>query len=379
MRITSVTLYHFHQAFQVGFASPQFHRTAADSVILALGFDTGVVGYGESAPREYVTGETCVSVTRVLAETAAPCILNRTVERIEDVRACLAEIEALTRTAGGPRPNSALGAVDLALLDALGRQRGAPVTDLLQTPTRASLPLSVSVPLLPLEAVQRLWGLVAGKIPLQALKVLLENDPQANCRRVACIRAMVPPDLELRLEANGKWSRQEAWANLEAVAPYALRAVEEPLRPADREALPELRRRFGRAVVLDESIQQKEDLLRFAAMGGVDVVNIKVSKCGGLLASLDLAREARQRGIEIQVGAHVGESPILSAAGRLLAGALPDLTVYEGCSHLLFANLMQSGACSLPAPEVGRPGLGVADEALQALLQQATLLHRAAG
>jgi L-alanine-DL-glutamate epimerase-like enolase superfamily enzyme len=379
MRISSLNLYHFSQPFRVGFMSPQFHRTAADSIIVVLGFDNGLVGFGESAPRGYVTGETCASVSRVIAGNFAPVLMGRRVAHLEDVHDCLADLERTCALNGLGPVNSAIGAIDLALLDGLGRQLGVPAQSFLQAARPGTMPLSISVPLLPLEMVERLWGLIDGKITLQALKVLLENDRSANRRRVACIRAMIPPEMELRLEANGKWSAREALENLDALRGYLPAAVEEPLIPADRGMLRELRRRFGIPVVLDESIQTADDLARFAGDEAVDVVNIKVSKCGGLLKSQALAQEARRRGIRVQVGAHVGESEILGAAGRILAGAIPDLTVYEGCSHLLFANLMQSASCNPPEPSPDRPGLGVAHASTEALLAQAACLSRSTG
>jgi L-alanine-DL-glutamate epimerase-like enolase superfamily enzyme len=379
MRITSLSLYHFRQPFRVGFLSPQFHRTAADSVILALGFDNGLVGFGESAPRDYVTGETCASVAQVIAGDLAPVLMGRPVMHLEDVHSCLAHIERTCLASGLGQVNSAIGAVDLALLDGLGRRLKVSAQSFLPAATQGAMPFSISVPLLPLDVVERLWGLINGKIALQALKVLLDNDLLANRQRLARIRAMVPPEMELRLEANGKWSRQEAHENLDTLRGYLPAAVEEPLKPDDRGSLRQLRSRYGIPVVLDESIQTMADMVHFADGEAVDVVNIKVSKCGGLLKSLALAQEARRRRIRVQVGAHVGESDILGAAGRILARAIPDITVYECGSHLLFSNLQQSTSCDPPESLPDRPGLGISDATIKALLAQATLLRRSTG
>jgi muconate cycloisomerase len=61
-----------------------------------------------------------------------------------------------------------------------------------------------------------------------------------------------------------------------------------------------------------------------------DVFNIQVSKCGGLISSRRLALAAREAGLGVQIGAHIGETSILSAAGRHLAAHLPEVDSLEG-------------------------------------------------
>ena len=58
--------------------------------------------------------------------------------------------------------------------------------------------------------------------------------------------------------------------------------------------------------------------------------NIRLSKCGGLLASLEIAELARQSGISYQLGCQVGETGILSAAGRHFASCVDDVKYLEG-------------------------------------------------
>jgi muconate cycloisomerase len=94
------------------------------------------------------------------------------------------------------------------------------------------------------------------------------------------------------------------WKRLKGLSPIPLMADESLVTPADAEAL------------LAERL--------------VDYVNIRVSKCGGLARSLALAARAARAGVRVQVGSQVGETAILSAAGRHLAAALPNLAFAEG-------------------------------------------------
>ena len=88
-------------------------------------------------------------------------------------------------------------------------------------------------------------------------------------------------------------------------------------------------------VIVDESLCSLDDAHRLAAARACNGFNIRVSKCGGLLHSFQVARVARDHGLVCMVGAQVGESGILSAAGRHLAAAIPDVMFVEGSAGRL--------------------------------------------
>jgi muconate cycloisomerase len=96
----------------------------------------------------------------------------------------------------------------------------------------------------------------------------------------------------------------------------------------------------------------------------VDFFNVRVSKCGGLARSHAIARRAAAAGVGVQVGSQVGETAILSAAGRHLAAALPEVAFVEGS----FGTLLLAEDVSVEsvrfghlgeAPLLTGPGLGI--------------------
>ena len=100
------------------------------------------------------------------------------------------------------------------------------------------------------------------------------------------------------------------------------------------------------------------------AARAVDHFNVRVSKCGGLHRSAAMAARAATAGIGVQVGSQVGETAILSAAGRHLAASLPDVVFVEGS----FGTLLLAEDISVEsvrfghrgeAPLLTGPGLGV--------------------
>jgi muconate cycloisomerase len=133
---------------------------------------------------------------------------------------------------------------------------------------------------------------------------------------------------------------------------------------AEVSALAELRRQIDIPVMLDESLTGEADA-RFAISGRTcDLFNIRLSKCGGYLASLRLAALARTAGLGYQLGCHPGESGILSAAGRQWACAVADVRYLEGSydRHLLRRLLTNEDftfGYRGRAPAIAGPGLGV--------------------
>src|SRR5207247_8403171 len=105
-----------------------------------------------------------------------------------------------------------------------------------------------------------------------------------------------------------------------------------------------------------------------AERGTCDLFNIRLSKCGGFIPSLRLAQFARKHGLGYQLGCQVGETAILSAAGRHFASSVADVRYLEGSydRHLVREAL---GTRDLTfrwggwAPALEGPGLGVTVDA----------------
>src|SRR5205814_7660709 len=82
---------------------------------------------------------------------------------------------------------------------------------------------------------------------------------------------------------------------------------------------------------LDESLCSLVDAERAAERGTCDLFNLRLSKCGGFIPALRLAQFARRHGrLGYQLGCQVGETAVLSAAGRHFAASVADLRYVEG-------------------------------------------------
>jgi len=139
--------------------------------------------------------------------------------------------------------------------------------------------------------------------------------------RVEAVRDAIGPRGNVRVDANGGWTVDEAVSAIAALnlAAHGLEYVEQPC--ASVEDLASVRRRVGVPIAADESIRRAEDPLRVAELAAADIAVLKVAPLGGVHACL---RIAEQIGLPVVVSSAI-ETSIGLAAGLALAAALPEL------------------------------------------------------
>jgi muconate cycloisomerase len=178
------------------------------------------------------------------------------------------------------------------------------------------------------------------------------------------IRRRVGKKVELRVDANEAWPAAEAAERITALEPAGIASVEQPVRHEQVDQLAEVRKRVKTPIMLDESLCGMADAERAAANGLCDLFNLRLSKCGGFVPALRLAQFAAKHGLGYQLGCQVGETAILSAAGRHFATSVKDLRAVEGSfdRHLMQYPLGDEDITfgwGGWAPAIVRTGLGI--------------------
>lgn len=360
--LQSVTIYPLQIPFVEAFNHHSAERQHGDSVVVKVVDDAGVEGFGEGVPRPYVTGETSEFMIDHLCRNLVPGLWDRELPVLRE-RADLAHVHDLIdhhEPAGVRSDNACRSALELAILDCCLRRQGIAAADLFDVRGRTLLYSGIisagSLDTALAHARQmKLVGLRQIKI-----KVGFPDD----VARVRAIRELFGPAASIRLDANGAWTLPEAAEILGALASYDLSAVEEPLASRATADLIRLRQAVPIPIVVDESLVTAADADDLIEQRAIDVFNVRVSKCGGLWRSLDIADRALRAGIGVQVGAQVGETAILSAAGRLLAAALPETLFVEGSyGTLLLVEDVSTDEVRFgrrgEARVLGGPGLGL--------------------
>jgi o-succinylbenzoate synthase len=137
--------------------------------------------------------------------------------------------------------------------------------------------------------------------------------------RVAAVREALGPRGKLRVDVNAAWTVPEAIERIEALEPYGLEYVEQPVRTIDE--LAEVRAAVNVLIAADEAVRLAADPMRVVDHGAADILVLKPQPMGGVRRALDLARRS---GLPIVVSSAL-ETSIGLAAGVALAAALPEL------------------------------------------------------
>ena len=176
------------------------------------------------------------------------------------------------------------------------------------------------------------------------LKIKL--DAERPIERVRAIRE-ARPDASLVIDANQAWTLELLAELLPDLADLGINMVEQPLK----------RGRDAGIETLDSPIPIGVDegclnLDEYKAVGqNYDVVNIKLDKCGGLTAALEIADAARADGKRLMVGNMTGTS--LSMAPAFVIGQYCEFVDIDG--PLLLKSDIEGGLNYLPCGEVEPP------------------------
>jgi L-alanine-DL-glutamate epimerase-like enolase superfamily enzyme/pimeloyl-ACP methyl ester carboxylesterase len=293
-------------------------------------------GFGEGCPRGYVTGETLDSSYQWLEQHVRE--IQGSCQSLDQLLSWQVEHENLIDAAP-----SSWCAVECALLDLFARENACSVETLLGQKGPAGRYEYTAV----LGDSDEWRFIFAADHYLTrgftSFKVKISGDLQKDKHQLKHLAKLCQEhgvsNTRVRLDANNLWAGHpevaiEHLSNLDV--PFF--AIEEPMGPQEVESLSQVSLALNCSIILDESLCKLRDLDRFNGAPGRFIANLKVSKVGGICRGLRLIEAIRAHGWPIIIGAHVGETSLLTRAGLLLAQAAGDsLLAQEGAfgSYLL--------------------------------------------
>ncbi|WP_217646981.1 mandelate racemase/muconate lactonizing enzyme family protein [Planctomicrobium piriforme] len=311
-------------------------RKQNDAVVVRCRLDNGAIGWGEGLPRAYVTGETIDTAWQHLTELDTTALAGR-FEDAEGLAALVREIQL-------PRPseqrdcfgNAARCALELAILDAGCLSLNSTLSEFMRgLPESAGLTQRV-------EHVHYSAAITASRMLKVRIRAWLyryygfrqckvkvgvrKND----ARLLRIVRRIFGPKVALRIDANEAWHAEEVADKLSRLEKQGIDSVEQPVPHAEVRKLAQVRTQTPVPIMLDESLCSSSDADLAIELGLCDAFNLRLSKCGGVIPTIELAQRARGAGLSYQLGCQVGETGILSAAGRHFATTIAGLTAVEG-------------------------------------------------
>jgi len=326
MRIEKIRIYNLQIPFCRVVKHGLFSRSETENIIIVLQDNLGNKGFGEGTPRHYVTGENLNGCLKS-AETLSRGILGQQFESFDDVPATLCVIEKSIDVQKNP---AAFCAMETAVLDLWSRFKKVPIWQLF-TSDKLSDALFYSGVIPHFEHEYELLQFIEQikKLEFRAVKVKI-IDSEDGISQLKLVRNKLGSAIDIRIDANAVFSVEGSIRFIKKAKPIKLSAVEQPVRKNDLQGLKEVSRNSDTPIIADESMYTSEGPFYLIENDVCHGLNIRLSSCGGFRKAWKIFKRAHAKNMTIVIGAHVGETAILSYAGRHLAAICPQRRYLEG-------------------------------------------------
>lgn len=328
--------------------------TKADNLIVRLEADNGLVGWGEATVAPTMTGDTLPGMVAAVRQHMAPLLIGAdALDRAELARRCRRHIE---------HNGGAKAAVEIALLDLVGKQLNVPCVDLIGGALR--------------HWVENMWLLgnpdiatdiaeakrkVAEGYGYFKLKVGVKP-VQEEIEAALAMRAQLGPDVKLCADANTGWNARQAMTYLRGVEDAGLLFLEQPLPNDQIQAMGALNRLGILPICGDECLSGADEILFLGQAGIIGGANLKLIKAGGVTPLLAASTLCKQLGLSVTLAGKVSGTSVSAAATLAAACAAPALDWGVNLTHVYLAEDIVRDPVRIENRRVNMrtgPGLGV--------------------
>jgi len=355
MKITNLRVYRLEIPFSLAITHNLANRQESEAILVIVESDNGFTGVGEGTPRQYVTEETLPECVEAAIQMGKQLMYREW----EDSFGLNQLLDSVSMQSMAQQNPSAWCAIELACLDMFAKSRQVPLWQLFaDTPFNESFTYSVVLPQLSTQGVDTFLSVIKS-MDIGFLKVKVST-LQEGIKYLTYIRENLGPEADIRIDANGAFSAGTAIEFVHAANSIKISSFEQPVAKENLVGFKQVTEQKTIITIADESICNMGDMEKLIHNQGCSGFNIRLSKCGGFRESLKLLNHALENDFFCQLGCHVGETGVLSAAGRHLAALCSKIRYMEGC----YAGfLLESDICNedVSFGHQGKAGLIVGD------------------
>ena len=334
MKITKIRLAELSAPLKHPFKTALRIVEKIEDVVVEIHTESGLIGYGEAAPTAVITGDSKGAILAAIQDHIAPALIGLPLENLEAIFEKL-DTAIIKNT-------SAKAAVDMAIYDLFAQSVGKPLYQLLggyRNQLETDLTISINSPE---EMVSD--SLEAVDLGYMVLKIKLGKDVELDLLRLEAIVKAIGPNVKLRLDANQGWKPKEAVRIIRKIEDKGIpiEFIEQPVAGHDFEGLKFVTDNTDLLIMADESLFSPADALKLLQMRAVDLLNIKLMKCGGIHQALKISTLAEIYGVDCMVGCMLESKLSVNAAAHFAAAK----------SIVKYADLDGPGLC-LVDPVIG--------------------------
>ncbi len=346
MKLEDLNVKKLEIPFKVNFKHSLANRVKTETVLVTAISSNKSIGYGEGCPRSYVTNESVDTASNFISDYKKQIL---EISTLQDLKTFMYE----NKDAIDTNP-AAWCAVELALLDLLGKEAGQSVEKLLNL---AELKNEFQY-----TAVLGDWDINTTKLffvkflsmGFKNFKLKLSGNTNKDLSKIDMLKNTGTENITLRVDANKLWSNTEQAISYLDNLNYEFSGIEEPLNTFHYGDLIKISQNLGTKVILDESFTRIDDFEKLRNNTQNFILNLRISKMGGILRSVDIAHKAAKQGFDLIVGAQVGETSILTRAALSIASNyFKNIIAQEGA----FGDFLLDRDICVPSIKFGRDGI----------------------
>ncbi len=308
MKIKDVEIYYFDIKLATPLTVAFGTVYNSNGVLIRVLTDAGLIGWGESSPLQFVTGDTQAT----------------NIDAARDLREALKGKDPLALEATGGivdtvlRGNPSIAAAfDMALYDILGQVAGLPAYRLLGG-DKSTFEIDFTIGIdTPEKMAQTAKAHAAAGF--RTHKVKIGKNPDLDIVRLKGIREAVGPEAAIRIDANQGYTVPQAVYTLRNLEKFHIEYCEQPVVDWDVDGLKQVRQNSPIPIMADESLHSPVDAIRLIKAEAVDYFNIKIMKSGGMRHALEIATIAEAADIRCMVGCMSETRLGLSASAHVVA------------------------------------------------------------
>lgn len=318
MKITAVDIYTLNIPLEKPIIVPIGVIDGANNVVIKITTDKGIIGWGESSPVPYITGDS-QQTNIATAKQFAKLVMGKDPLAIEarmtEIKGSIVSEPSIRSAFDMAFYDIAAKAADMPLYQFLGGERREIRTDLtigMQKTVEDTVRFAQSI----LDA------------NFDAIKLKVGRPGLQDVEHVKAVRELAGPDIAIKIDSNQGWDYPTAVANINAMKPLNLQYSEQPLAVWDFDNIARLRDKVDLPICVDESVFDDKDTLKLIKQGAADYFNIKLGKAGGINTGLKINSIAEANGSKCMIGCFAESRLALSAAAHM-AMARPNIVFLD--------------------------------------------------
>lgn len=290
MKILRAKLYQVDLPLKQPFQTSAVYMTAKKAIIVQLDDASGRSGFGECAALEYpfYSEEFRAGAWQLLIRQLLPLVVGHEIDHPDDTEHLFRHFR---------KNKMAKSAVNSALWDLYAKTLDQPLSKVLGG-DKEEVETGISIGIQ--KSPQKLVEIVKQSLDTGYHRIKMKIQPGQDFEYLSAVRERFP-DAVLTADANSAY-RLADLPLLQRLDQLDLQMIEQPLEPGDLIDHAELQSRLKTPLCLDESIVEFDDVRKMIQLGSGKIINIKVSRVGGLTAAKKIQAYAQQHGVDCWSG-----------------------------------------------------------------------------